>query len=828
MESELKNILPLCQKPIRYTGGEYNCRFKERKDNSLLFGLIFPDVYEIGMSNYGLKILYHILNKEDAILAERIYAPWPDFGQRLKVKGIPLYSLESKTPLNKFHILGFSLQSELSYTNCLYCLDIAGIPLRSAERKNSDPLVIAGGPCSVNPRPMEDFIDAFVIGDGEEVVKEIADVYQNWDRKSRERLLSTLAQLEGVYVPLHPPASQSDEASKKSLIKKRTVSYLKEEDFPFPPLVPICEIVHDRLTVEVMRGCTRGCRFCQAGIINRPLRIRTPEEILCLVERGIRSSGWEELSLLAFSVADYPDLPSLLSQLNALLYKRRVGISLPSMRGEDFSLELAQTLKAIKKTGLTFAPETTSPRLKRLINKDVSEEKIFSAIAAAANAGWLGVKLYFMIGLPSETEEDIRSLSSFVGNLARQFKKIQIRVSFSSFIPKPHTPLQWKASEEKEVLTEKIEFLKRETKRRNIILKWDNPEQTEIQACLARGDERLGRVIETAYKKGAIFTEWSEFFNYKLWEASFLENDLDPKQYLREYSLKEKLPWDFIDVGVKKEFLRGEARKAEAFHFTPDCFQSATCSDCGACPNKIPLSLKKNYLPSREDGLVETPTTFTQKTLRPFPPANPETGPKITYRIKYAVLGSLAFASHLDIVRAFYRALRRSELPVAFSAGYSPHPLLSFSPPRPVGITSKGEYLDIQLLGFYSGNITRDLAPFLPRDIRILESRLIRKKANSLSQAINLAQYAIKLTPALVSLKERLMRSWQDIPGIQSLDFTQTELLIFITIAPGIRLFSVLGQLLGLEEGDLKLLEIERRDSYILRGARILSPLEDV
>ncbi len=820
MDKELKAILPLVQKPIRYTNGEYNSIIKEKNANSILFALIFPDLYEIGMSNYGLKILYHILNREPSIIAERAYAPWPDFGKRLKQKGIPLYSLETKTPLSQFHILGFSLQSELSYTNLLYILDLAKIPLRSEERNSSHPLVIAGGPCCVNPLPMSKFIDAFCIGDGEEVVREICAVYQNWNRKNRADLISSLAKVEGVYVPLIHENSPL-------VIKRRLVKFFEEEDFPFPPVVPICEVVHDRLTIEVMRGCTRGCRFCQAGIINRPARVRKPEEILRLVERGIRNSGWEEVSLLAFSVSDYPNLLNLLTQLNALLYKRRVAISLPSMRGEEFSLSLAQELKTIKKTGLTFAPETISRRLKGFLNKEVKEESIFQALANATAAGWLGVKLYFMVGLPDETEEDVKEIGRFVTDAAQRFRQLQIRFSVSPFVPKPHTPLQWAPFSDIETLLAKLALLKRKTRRRNIQTKWENPYQAQIQAIFARGDKRLNQVILTAYQKGAIFTEWSEFFNYRDWLDSFQESGVDPREYLRKRPYSEVLPWDFIDVGVKKEFLRREAEKAERSTFTSDCRQS-DCSECGACPGREENS-QKELSPKEEKNFIpaEGPAAFRKKIFL--------TDTKnVTYRVKYTVGENFRYASHLDIVRQIYRILRRSELPVAFSSGFSPHPLVSFGPPLPVGVTSRGEYCDLQVAISYSGNITRDLAPFLPKDMKILETRVIRREVPSLGKAINLAEYWLKPQPPFRFDEGEVLTRSKKVTAVYQIDFDRSPtsgesgILIFVRIAPGIRLFSLLSQLFGLTEEAIRLFDIERRDNYVLRDNKIYTPLEDI
>ena len=803
----VKDILPLVNKPIRYTGGEYNILIKEPEDDTLFFALIMPDVYEIGMSNYGLKILYSVLNQNNKIIAERAFAPWPDFGAQLKAKGLPLYSLDSKRPLKNFNILGFSLQSELSYTNVCYILDLAQIPLLSQDRTETDPLVIAGGPCCVNPLPVNRFIDAFVIGDGEEVVLEIVSAFRNWNRKNRSDLLQSLSKIKGVYVPFLHPSNPT--------IKKRSVATLDERNFPYPPIVPICEITHDRLTIEIARGCTRGCRFCQAGILNRPLRIRSKEEIIRLAERGIRSSGWEEISLLSLSPLDYPHLTELVSALQQNLEKRMVAISLPSMRGEKFSPELAQQLSYIKKSGLTFAPETMSPRLRAMVNKDITEATIIDAVKSAKSFGFSGVKLYFMIGLPGETEAEVAAIADFVETIAQITKNGLVRFNLAPFMPKPHTPLQWFGFESVETIKQKIALIRQRLHRKNLKPKWDNPEACMIQAVLARGDERLNDVILKVYQQDGIFQEWSEFFKLNRWEEAASRLSINLTDYLKPLSLNQPLPWDFIDVGVSKEFLKQEYRKAQQGIKTEDC-TTGKCSNCGACDGVVKLHQKN------DTGNIPIPKIDYHRLPRKIIGYEEL---KTRFRIKYAVGENFRYASHLDLVRAFYRALRRSELPIAYTQGFSPHPLVSFGPPLPVGVTSVGEYLDFQMAHHYSGNITRDFGPFLPKDIRILETRSISRKADSLGKIINLAKYEIKHNEPLP--KEVILARQKQIPGIYQLNFhSENSFTLFLQIAPKIKLFATLAQLFDLNEAAVRLLSIERKECYSLLNDKLLTPLE--
>lgn len=803
MSTELNEVLPLVTKPIRYTGGEYNSLYKEPADGRVGWVLALPDVYEIGMSNYGLRILYSILNRLQSAHCERCYVPWPDFGRALIERGLPLYALESKRPVQEFDILGVSLQSELSYTNLLYLLELAQIPLVAEERDTGVPLVIAGGPCAVNPLPVAPFVDAFVVGDGEEAVREITRVCAETNRQDRRRRLEMLAGLEGVYVPLLHDR-------RRFRVRRRVVKELREEDAPFPPLVPIGEITHDRLTIEIARGCTRGCRFCQAGVINRPVRLRPPDAVLRLAERGIRASGWEEVSLLSLSALDYPDLAGLVHRLNSRLRGQRVAISLPSTRGEDFSTELAFDLQEVKKSGLTFAPETASSRLRAFINKNISELQILESVRTAVDAGWAGVKLYFMVGLPQETDVDLDEIGRFVNEVAKLCRGRTVRLNLTPFIPKPHTPLQWAGFAGVDMIRQKMDRLRSALMRRNVKPKWESPESSLVQALLARGDERLAPVIERVYRQGGIFQEWSEFFVFERWIEACQEAGVDPAEYLVERPVTAELPWEFVDVGISRQFLVKEYGKALAGQETPDCTQ-AGCSGCGVCPEARPPAM-----PASAAAEDDTKHSRRIRVGRGFDEL------KTRLRLKYEVGEPFRYAAHLDRVRALYRSLRRSDLPIVYTKGYAPKPMLSFGPPLPVGLLSDGEYVDVFLSYYYSGDIVKDLGMFLPKGLRIVAARAVLRSAASLGQSINLARYIVRTDIPAEVLRQRsatlaAVRSVRRING--------DEIELDLVIAPGVKLFGVLGSLLGIEEAAARQLTVRRQDCFIVDGDRISTPL---
>ncbi len=808
MFDRISEVLPLVTKPIRYTGGEYNALLRDHDASRVSWVLSMPEVYELGMSNYGLRILYSIINRLENAQCEHCFAPWPDFAALLLEKELPLYALESKRPVKDFDIFGISLQSELTYTNVPYLLELARIPLHRTEREASHPLVVAGGPCTVNPLPLSDFIDAFVVGDGEEPVREITDVYAGWDRRNRDDLLSALARLPGLYVP-------GKTGKTEGAVKRRVLSELTEEDFPFPPMVPVCETTHDRLTIEIARGCTRGCRFCQAGMCNRPVRFRTVDEIVRLAERGIRATGWEEVSLLSLSALDYPDISNLVQRLSSRLGERRVSVSLPSTRGEGFSPELAFDLQEVKKSGLTFAPETVSPRLKKFINKNIPEAATLESIRTALDAGWNGVKLYFMVGLPTETDADIEEIGKFVSEVARLCRGRSVRCGLSPFVPKPHTPFQWAGFAGITESRAKIDRLKLMFTRRNIRPKWENPECSFIQAMLARGDEKLGPVIERVYRDGGTFQEWTENFRLARWLEACDSEGVDPQSYTSGREAGSSLPWDFVDVGVSKRFLREELEKARRGEESPDCAR-AECLECGACTD--------GKMPPRPERSAPEVVRYGRKRR----PATGHEEPRIRFRIRYAVGEPYRFAAHLDRVRSFYRSLRRSELPVMYTRGYSPKPMLSFGPPLPVGLVSDGEYLDLFTSIRYSGNIVRDLGPFLPRGLRIAGSRTILKHRPTLGKIVNLGRYAVRVPGKAMEEIELLVEQGRRIAGVRSLEMAASDKLIMeLSIVPGVRLLSTLAQVFKLEEEEVRCLDVRRLDLLVEKDGRVTTPMED-
>jgi radical SAM family uncharacterized protein len=587
-------ILYEVTRPARYTGGEWNAVTKDGEKTALKFALAYPDIYEVGMSNMALPIIYEILNNQPDVLAERVFAPWVDMEAALRAADKPLLSLESKRPLKDFDVIGLSLDYELTYTNVLNILDLGQIPVSAKDRTEAHPIVIAGGSCCLNPEPMADFIDFFVIGDCEEAIVELLDIFRDWKKHkaSRTELLKNVAAIPGVYVPSFYKLDYEPnglfksitpiEAEAKEVIQRRFVDKL-----PPPvtrPVVPYIEVVHDRGAVEIQRGCTRGCRFCQAGILYRPLRQRPQGEIIRAVGELIANCGYDEVSLVSLSTSDYPKIDELVKSL-ARQYKN-LSLSLPSLRLDSFSLKLLESLPSRRKTGLTFAPEAGSERLRRVVNKGTTEERILETTAAAFARGWRSLKLYFMLGLPSETMEDIEAIVELVAKIRASGKGTkggmpQVRISLSTFIPKPHTPFQWVAQDSAEQLNAKHEVLKTGLRRKGSRISWRDPEVSLLEAALSRGDRRIGKVIYDAWKAGSTFDAWDERFNYQNWLDAFKKSGLEPEFYAqRERSLEENLPWAHIDPGVTPEFLKREYQRALKGSETPDCHYNA-CNVCG-------------------------------------------------------------------------------------------------------------------------------------------------------------------------------------------------------------------------------------------------------
>jgi radical SAM family uncharacterized protein len=595
----LDGILPKVAKPARYTGHEWNSVVKDWNEVDVKVALAYPDIYEVGMSNLGLMILYDILNREEGVLAERAYAPWIDMEEAMRRADIPLYSLESRRPLGKFDIIGFSLQYELNYTNVLNVLDLAGISPLAAERGDADPLIIGGGSCTYNAEPLADFFDLFVIGEGEEVLLELVRAYRRLRiadcglRITKADFLREAARIEGIYVPSLYDVRYHDDGTvdavepripeAKPRVRKRIVGTLPPA--PTRLVVPYVGVIHDRAMIEIQRGCTQGCRFCQAGFIYRPLRERPLEEVLETVEDMVKETGYEEVALVSLSSSDYSQIEPLVQQLTTRYQHPPLAISLPSLRIDSFSVELAEMFQGRRKTGLTFAPEAGSQRLRDVINKNVTEEDLLHTAEAAYASGWRRIKLYFMVGLPTETLADVAAIVDLVKEVRatgrrHQGKKTQVNVSLGTFVPKTFTPFQWLSLADEGSLEEKQELLRRELRGPGISLSWQDPHTTLLEAALSRGDRRLGQVIHRAWQLGAKFDAWNEHFDESLWWRAFTEAGLDPNFYARrKRPLDEVFPWDHIDVGVRKEFLIEEYQRSLRGETTVDCRE--VCIDCG-------------------------------------------------------------------------------------------------------------------------------------------------------------------------------------------------------------------------------------------------------
>lgn len=607
------SILLKVEKPAKYTGNEWNMVKKSLDNIKMRFAFCFPDDYEIGMSHLGMKILYHILNKRDEVYCERAFAPWVDMEQMMREKDLPLYALETYTPLSEFDMVGFTLQYEMSYTNILNMLDLGRIPILSKDRTEGMPFVIAGGPCACNPEPLADFIDFFVIGEGEEVILEVVDEYISWKEagESRTGFLKRVSGIEGVYVPSFYDAFYYDDGTIMDVIpktpdspdsiKRRIIKDLDSVDFPDDIIVPYVGTVHDRIMLEIFRGCVRGCRFCQAGFIYRPVRERSHEKLYEIAKASAQNTGYDEISMVSLSTSDYSSLPELCNNLIEFTEEEKISLSLPSLRVDNFSLGLMDKVSKVRKSGLTFAPEAGTQRLRDVINKGITNEDLVSSVKLAVSGGWNQVKLYFMLGLPTETMEDVEGISKLSISLIESCrdiskehgKALNITLSTACFIPKPFTPFQWEPMEEMDSLMQKQYHLKDLIKKRtrNIKYNYHDVRISLIEAVLARGDRRLGKVIYTAWSKGCKFDGWDEFFSFDKWMEAFSECDLDPTFYAnrkREYS--EVLPWDHIAMGISKEFLIEENKKAYEGDLTRNC--AVGCSTCGAQVYKTGICTK--------------------------------------------------------------------------------------------------------------------------------------------------------------------------------------------------------------------------------------------
>ena len=758
-----KDILLSVSRPSRYIGQEINSIKKDLSKVRAKVALVFPDTYEIGMSHLGLKILYHILNRMEDVAAERAFVPWGDLEEVLTKRGEPLVSLESSLPLMEFNILGFTLPYELCYSNVLTTLALSGIPLRSAERDEQYPLVIGGGTAVFNPEPVADFFDAFFLGDGEAGVVDIIHAFNTWKEGggSKESLLLELSRIEGIYIPsfytpqYHPDgalhAIQAREGIKEE-VKKRIVEDLDKAPYPTSTPIPYMQAIHDRLTIEVARGCTHGCRFCQAGMTYRPVRERSPEKILEIIDASLKNTGYEEVSLSSLSTGDFACLSSLLTSLVGRHGSEHVAFSLPSLRVGTLTPAIIDQVTDSKNTSFTIAPEAGTERLRKVINKEMDEGVFLTTIDDVFRKGVKSVKLYFMIGLPTEDTEDLEgiiSLAKRARDTGNRYGKggRDITVSVSTFVPKAHTPFQWYGQTTKGEIEQKIEYLKNGLKKMRVSFKWHRTEMSYLEAVFSRGDRRLGKVIEAAWRAGCRFDSWTERLNLQRWKEAFDQCSINPDFYaLRHIPLDETLPWEHLSAGVTKDFLIREYQRAAAGRLIPDC-RYGSCPICGVCDMEAVRGERPDGIRPIARKAEEKSEVRSQKQEVRSSKTHP-----VKYRIRYSKTGDLRMLSQLEIMNTFMRALKRAQMPTAFSEGFHPHPKISFGPALPVGMESICEYMDVEFTRPFPPDQFKDpMNRCLPEGIKVLHAEEIPYHTPSLNSSILFYAYEIQLSGIEIS-----------------------------------------------------------------------------
>jgi radical SAM family uncharacterized protein/radical SAM-linked protein len=722
------------RKPSRYSGSEVRRPAVPWDEARLRMLLAFPDAYEIGMSHLGILLLHEILNARPGTLCERVFAPWTDYEDHLRAAGEPLPSLESGRPAASFDAIGFSLCYELTYTNVLSMLDLSGIPLLSKDRGEGHPLILGGGVCTLNPAPVAPFFDALLVGDGEEAVLEIVDVVQ--DRKerggTRAAMLNRLAGIDGVYVP-----------GVSARAARRVLPDLAGSPLLPSPILPSMRVVHDRLSVEISRGCTRGCRFCQAGYAYRPARERDPLVVLRYLQEEAPKTGYDEVGLLSLSAADYSCIDRLVTEAMDALAPDHLSLSLPSLRLDALKENTVEQLRKVRKSGFTLAPEAGTERLRRAVNKDIPDDDVLKTAEWIFGNGWQTLKLYFMVGLPGETSEDVRAiglLAKRVGAIARRHgKRTSVTVSVSAFVPKPHTPFQWERQLAREEVQERVRMLRDALGRdRNVEVKYHSPEVSELEGVFSRGDDRLPGVILGAYRNGARFDAWTEAFRAEAWKLAFAESGVDPAEYLRERDPAAPLPWDVVDAGIGREFLLLEREKARAGETTPDC-RAAGCTSCGACPPGLSNITYAGRMAEPPPPGREAPAV---------PPKAQGSPPRHIVRVTYAKEGPAKYLSGLEIQSLWGRSFRRAGLPLAYSQGFNPSPRLSLSAALAVGTESACEFLEAEFhLPVVAADLLARLPPHLPAGVRVLEARSVPPGSPRLSDFDLASTYVLRPLP---------------------------------------------------------------------------------
>ncbi|MDY6906230.1 MAG: TIGR03960 family B12-binding radical SAM protein [Thermodesulfobacteriota bacterium] len=833
----IQDILPFVRKPGSYLGTEVNTIHKDPLQVDLRMALCFPDIYEIGTSHFGLQILYHILNKDKAIWAERVFSPGLDMEAQLRDAGLPMVSLESGTPLNQFDIVGMSLLYELNYTNVLTLLDLSGIPFYAADRNETHPLVIAGGPCTFNPEPMADFFDAMVVGDGETVVREMCRIWREFKARGehydRGAVLKAWSGLRGVYVPSFFCVSYDASGFQQTTpmfddytsVERAVEPVLRAEDFPDAPVVPYGRPVHDRLRLEISRGCARGCRFCQAGMIYRPVRERNVDTILHSAETALAATGYDDVSFLSLSTGDYSCLDALMNRFLETYQARNIAVSIPSFRAGSLTEKDMTLIQQVRKTGFTIAPEAGTQRLRDVINKNITEEAIAQTVGNAFSLGWRLIKFYFMVGLPTETDEEVDGIVSLVQRMTRikgvAGKKNNINVSVAAFIPKPHTPFQWEPQLTREQARDRLFYLKDRLESRRIGFKWQNPDASLLEGVFARGDRRLSRLVETAYRKGCRFDGWSDSFDFAKWQAAAEACGIDFDFYTtRQRDVSEPLPWDHIFAGISRDFLLTEREKALNVELTGDC-RDGECQNCGICDfDKIQPRLAQG---------VQIQTTG-QKPGRPV-----SDEPAATLEVEYTKKGVARFFGHLEFVQVFTRAIHRAGLAVKFSEGFHPKPRISFSDPLPVGMESECERLWLSLARPEKPDMVADaLNVVLPAGIDVIAARIAPPKSRRTPSSKRAAYELSGTSPMFdVSKLEAFLSSDRKVLHIagkkgkeKSVDLSQVLtrievadpvcLIMEISSLPGqgVRPDQVAGFVFDLDETALKSLRIVKKRNF--------------
>ncbi len=763
----LDEILPMVQKPSRYLGLERNLTRKNWHDMDVRVALTFPDAYEIGMSHQGTRILYHLINRRPDALAERSFAPMPDMAEALRERKTPLYSLESYRPVRDFHVVGVSLQSELNYINVPYLLDLAGITRRASDRGQDEPLVVGGGPCTANPEPVADFFDAILIGDAEASLDQMLDAIKESRAEDLDRsaTLQRLATVPGVYVPTlyrwhrakadEPARWETLHPSAPLPVQRVWVDELDPADQPEVPIVPFAEVIQDRLGMEIMRGCTQGCRFCQAGYWYRPVREHDPDVVVERMKRQVAESGFEEIGLLSLSTADYSQVEPLVYTLSEQLQDRRVSISLPSLRADAFSVGLAEAVSRVRRSGFTFAPETGSDRLRRVINKTFTNADMLQAAEAAFAKGWQLIKVYAMIGLPTETDEDLEELARLAEDLVRtgrrvSDRRIEVKVSVGCFVPKAWTPFQWQPFVPVDEMLRRIGLLKDRFRRiRGARLQWSEPDESALEALLSRGDRTLSDTIERAHDLGAVFDGWSDHLDLGAWRQAVRETGVDLEAQLDSRDLSATLPWDIIDAGVRKNYLKAEWRRAGNEKATEDC-KWGHCFQCGIPGNGEDTQLAAETLPIVGDPLPsdQQPKAAAYR-LRPEPriprPARQLSQPPVyrRYRLTFSKTGDARFLSHRQVMDALERALRGAGVPVRYTEGFNPHIRVSMGPALPVGHEGLSEVFDVDCTAPVRQSHLTTMARLLPTGMDLLDARDLVPGAPSLGKMVAAARYRL-------------------------------------------------------------------------------------